>query len=160
MDTQNPIFTMLVKPINDVSTAIRNGGYRSHFPKLTTEIVGLRNPTTDKEVFVPIMDNPFHSATINAMLEILGLKPCLDGPNYLFGLMAALRNKSLPVNFDNITIIAAEVRNTPTVFKFDACHSSLVAVDCGTKASQRELLLIGQDGMFEKNKYAIIAERI
>ena len=100
--------SFLVAPINDIEEGLKEGHYSGNPPFINKETVRLRPVEGRKEIYIVPLRKRVRQDEYAAYLATKGLRPCVDGPNYLVGLMAQVPETAMPEVLRNRYVVAAE----------------------------------------------------
>src|SRR3989344_914895 len=94
--------SFMVDPINEVEAGLKAGHYTGHYSFITNETVKLAPANGKKRIFVvPFNRTIVEAESITRLLAEHGLKPCVNAPNYLLGLMEAVPEVEMPEELCN-----------------------------------------------------------
>lgn len=97
-----------IMPINTIEDGIAAGQYNSHNEFITNTTVQLQPAQGPKNVYLVCFDRELEPTEWTDLLRAEGKQPCINGPNYLLGLMAQVSQDQMPEEFRSKDIVAAE----------------------------------------------------
>lgn len=106
----------VVTPINDVEKGYEAGHYDGKYDHISNKTVPLKNVEGEKRVYLVPFNKTIGQDAYPALLKEFGLKPCVDGPNYLLGLMKQVPESEMPEELEGKYLVAAESDNPSSAF--------------------------------------------
>ena len=138
------IFSVVVDPINNISTAIEKGNYNYVYYWINEKHVPLQKVAGSKRIyFVPVTEE-VNTGYEESYVNKFGLTLCKNAPNYLAGAMAILSENKIPAELKSKDFVAVE-NNLSSIFKDDDSDRCFLYV---SRVGYRRLLLIILDGLW------------
>ncbi len=157
--SKTTLFSKKVSPISDIEEGKKSGQYAWIYSHITGETVRLKKVSGEKTVYlVPLTETVADMDGITSYLNSYGLKPCVNAPQYLLGLMAAVSEEDLPASLERKDIVAAE-NEAASVFQDEHGHRGFLRAY--RRDGRRLLRLVVLDGRwFAVDDWVFLAESL
>lgn len=145
----------VVTPINNVDEGYKTGHYNEKYDHITTETIPVKQLEGQKRVYLVPFNETIGENDYVVRLAEHGLKPCVDCPNYLLGLMKQVPESEMPEELGNKYFVAAEPDNPSSVFF--GKHGDRCFLGVRRDGSNRDLVVVGAENEWD-DCWAFLAE--
>ncbi len=147
----------LVEPVTDIEDAKKRGHFTSCYDHITAKTVKLPKAQGKKRVFAVPFNKSIGEKAYVALLAEHGLKPCVNAPSYLMGLMVQVPESEMPAELKGKYIVAAEPDVASSVFRgLDGVRCFLCVDRLGGASRELDLTRVGFGGW--DGAWAFLAE--